>query len=102
MTKYDLLTILALLIIIIALPVYALREPARLAAADAALRQQYVAEGAITYLDNCAECHGPDGSGLGAMPALNASALTDADPDFLKQHHCPRRAWLRNGCLAPR
>ncbi len=83
MTKYDLLTILALLIIIIALPVYALREPARLAAADAALRQQYVAEGAITYLDNCAECHGPDGSGLGAMPALNASALTDADPDFL-------------------
>lgn len=83
MSKYDLLTILALLVILVALPLYALQEPARLAVADDALRQQYLAEGAVTYLDNCAECHGPDGSGSGAMPALNATALSDADPDFL-------------------
>jgi mono/diheme cytochrome c family protein len=47
------------------------------------LRQEFVAEGAAIYVENCAACHGAAGEGLGAMPALNNPALASADHDLL-------------------
>jgi cbb3-type cytochrome c oxidase subunit III len=83
MNRYDLIIFIGLLMLVVALPVYALREPERMAAAQQDLRQQYVADGAVMYVDNCALCHGVDGSGIGAYPALNTDAIRNAEYDFL-------------------
>ena len=66
-----------------ALPVYALYESGRMDGAQVALSERYVAEGADMYVDNCASCHGADGLGLGAMPALNNPNLAKADRSVL-------------------
>ncbi len=81
--KYTLMILVGLLILVVALPVYALREPQRMEAAQQDLRQTFVAEGAVMYVDNCALCHGVSGEGIGAYPALNADAIRNADYDFL-------------------
>lgn len=83
MNRYDLITILALIIILLALPIYGLREAARLNTAQADRQAQLVSEGTTLYLDNCADCHDIDGSGLGAMPALNQPDMVEADAEFL-------------------
>jgi len=83
MNRYHLLILIGLLILVVALPVYALREPDRMEAAQQALREQYVADGAIMYVDNCALCHGVEGEGIGAYPPLNTDAIREADFDFL-------------------
>lgn len=83
MNRYTLTTLLTLLILVLLLPIYALREPVRQATALAALQQKYIAEGTELYLDNCAHCHGPAGEGSAAMPALANPALAEADPKLL-------------------
>jgi mono/diheme cytochrome c family protein len=83
MNRYDLITLLAVLILVAALPYYAVIEPLRMGQAQEKLRQQYVAEAADIYVENCVLCHGPTGEGIGAMPALNNPGLTEADPDIL-------------------
>lgn len=85
MNKYDLITILALLVILIALPFYGLSEAARLASAQTERQAQLVSEGALLYLENCADCHDIDGSGLGVMPALNRPEMAEVDGEFLYQ-----------------
>lgn len=79
MNKYDFITLNALLILVVALPLYAWREPVRMDQAQQDLRQQYLADGAAMYVENCAYCHGAAGEGLGVMPPLNNPALTEAD-----------------------
>jgi mono/diheme cytochrome c family protein len=83
MNKYAIISLLALLIVVAALPVYALFEAGRMDLAQAALAGRYVAEGADMYIENCASCHGADGLGIGAMPALNNPGLAKADRDVL-------------------
>lgn len=83
MNRYTLITILAMLVFLLALPIYAMREGARLAAAQANLRQRTLAEATAIYLENCATCHGTAGEGVGAMPRLNNTALAEADPAAL-------------------
>ena len=83
MKKYDIVALLALLIIIAVLPFYALREPSRMAAAQTGLREQRVEDAATLYVENCAFCHGTLGEGLGAMPALANPNLAKADPGKL-------------------
>ncbi len=83
MNRYNFITIMALIIILMALPVYGLREAARLNTAQAKRQTQLVNEGVTLYLENCADCHDIDGSGLGVMPALNLPNLKDADPELL-------------------
>jgi mono/diheme cytochrome c family protein len=68
---------------VIALPVYALLEPARLASAQGQLQARFTADGASMYLDNCAVCHGPGGEGIGSMPALNQLGTGGASRDTL-------------------
>ena len=83
MSKYMATGILALVILVAALPVYAVLEQVRMDGAQQALRQQFVAEGADMYVTYCARCHGAGGEGIGPMPALNNPALAQADRDIL-------------------
>lgn len=82
-TKYTLIVFIGLLILVVALPIYALQEPQRMESAQQDLRQRFVAEGAVMYVENCALCHGVSGKGIGANPALNTDAIRNADYDFL-------------------
>jgi mono/diheme cytochrome c family protein len=83
MNRYSLISLFALLAFVIALPVYAWMEPGRLQQSQASLRQAYLEEGAVLYLEYCALCHGPAGEGVGITPALNHPALAEAHPEFL-------------------
>ncbi len=83
MNKYSIITLIALLVLVIALPIYALREPERLETSQEELRQEFVADASVMYVENCAVCHGATGEGIGSMPALNSDALREADYDFL-------------------
>jgi mono/diheme cytochrome c family protein len=83
MNKYTIVSLVALLIVVAALPVYALFESGRMGRAQRVLADLYVAEGADMYVENCASCHGADGLGVGAMPALNNPALAKADREVL-------------------
>jgi len=83
MNRYYLIIFISLLILVVALPVYALREPERMETAQQELRETYVADGAVMYVDNCALCHGVEGEGIGSYPALNVDAIREADFDFL-------------------
>jgi mono/diheme cytochrome c family protein len=83
MNKYTLISLIALALVVAALPAYALLEAERMDQAQTALSQRYVAEGADMYVENCASCHGADGTGVGAMPALNNPGLAKADRDVL-------------------
>lgn len=83
MNRYTLLSLIALLVFIIILPLYALQEQGRMVRVEEAFRQQAVAGGADLYVDHCRLCHGDTGQGVGAMPALDNPALVEVDPDLL-------------------
>lgn len=83
MSRYTAIGFLSLIIIIIALPIYGANESARMEQAAIALRQTRMEEGAVTYVENCAYCHGADGEGIGAMPSLSNPALAQADHQSL-------------------
>lgn len=83
MNRYTLLGGLALLILIVLFPLYTLQEPARLAAAQDALRQKQIREATVVYVEKCATCHGPAGAGSASMPPLNNPALAGADSAYL-------------------
>jgi mono/diheme cytochrome c family protein len=83
MNRYLVLSFVALLILIVALPVYGLLEPSRMAWAQYELRQQFVSDAAAMYVENCAICHGANGEGIGPNPPLSAPAIREADYDFL-------------------
>ncbi len=75
MNRYTFITLIALVVFIIALPVYALQEDARMQSVQGVYRQQAVVEGAQIYTNHCRLCHGDDGQGVGAMPGLDNLAL---------------------------
>ena len=81
--KYKVISLLALAILVIALPLYAMTEPERMDRAQADLRQEFVADAAVLYVENCALCHGAAGEGIGATPGLDNDGLRTADYDFL-------------------
>ena len=78
MKRYDLMSLIALLILVAALPVYAVIEPGRMGRAQEVLREEFLVYGAEMYVDNCAYCHGARGEGIGAMPPLNNPAMAEA------------------------
>jgi hypothetical protein len=83
MNRYYLISFLSLLALVVALPIYALLENERLDQARLNLQEQFIDEGVEIYVTNCQHCHGTDGSGIGAMPALNNPALADASSQML-------------------
>jgi mono/diheme cytochrome c family protein len=99
MKKSDLISLTALAILVVGLFVYAVLEPSRMARAESGLRQHHVLEAAGLYVDYCALCHGADGAGIGAMPAINNPALAEADDELLFRsiaraaHNTAMAAW---------
>ncbi len=83
MNKYTFTSVIALLLLIIILPVYAYLEPFRMEQAQVDLREEFVSDAAVLYVQNCAICHGASGEGIGAMPPLDNDGLRTADYDFL-------------------
>ena len=83
MNRYTLITFIALAVLVIAVPVYGLLEPQRMESAQVELRQEFVSDAAVMYIENCAVCHGAQGEGIGATPPLNTEGLRQADYDFL-------------------
>lgn len=83
MNKYDLIAVLALVVLVASLPVYAVLEQPRMERAQTQFEQEFMANGVQLYVNNCVTCHGPTGQGLGAMPALNNPALAGADREVL-------------------
>ena len=83
MNRYKVAGFLALLLLVIALPIYTLIEPRRMVQAQADLRQEFVSDAAVLYVEDCALCHGAAGEGIGATPGLDNQALRTADYDFL-------------------
>lgn len=83
MNKYSFISFLALLTIVIALPLYAWQEPLRMDQVQADLRQEFVNDAAVMYVENCSVCHGAAAEGIGAMPPLDNPGLRDADYDLL-------------------
>lgn len=83
MNKSILISLIALSILVIAIPIYGLMENQRMDRAQLALQEQYIYEGIDIYLQNCASCHAADGAGAGMMPALNKEAFAEARSDLL-------------------
>jgi mono/diheme cytochrome c family protein len=83
MNKYNLITALALLSLVVALPVYAFREGSRLATAQQQLQAESIQHASGLYLEYCADCHNPNGEGNEMNPALNRLGMADADPGLL-------------------
>ncbi|MFN2295219.1 MAG: c-type cytochrome, partial [Candidatus Promineifilaceae bacterium] len=83
MNRYKIISLLALLLLVIVLPIYAVLEPERMAQAQTDLRQEFVSDAAVMYVENCALCHGAAGEGIGATPGLDNEGLRTADYDFL-------------------
>ena len=83
MNRYDLVTVTALVLIVLALPLYAWGEPERLAAVQALWQAESIAGASATYVEYCAACHGPDGQGTPAAPALDVEGLRTMDAESL-------------------
>ncbi len=83
MEKSKIISLIALLVLVVALPVYGFMEKERMQQAKAALDDQYMMEGIEIYVQNCAGCHGNAGEGIGMIPGLNRDALIEARADLL-------------------
>ena len=83
MNTNKLISLLALFILIVALPAYAWMEPERMEQSQADLRQEFVSDAAVIYVENCAVCHGAEAEGIGSIPGLNNDGLRTADYDML-------------------
>jgi mono/diheme cytochrome c family protein len=103
MNRYYVVTLVSLLLLVSALPIYAWLEPTRMDTAGVAQEEDLVDEGAATYVDCCITCHGRMGEGEGAMPPLNNQALAQADHDVLYStishppHGTAMSAWHNSG-----
>jgi mono/diheme cytochrome c family protein len=83
MNKYNFLSLMALLVVVVAIPLYAKQEQARLSNAQDGLQEKYIQDGSVLYLQFCADCHGSNGEGIGINPALNRLGISEADPNML-------------------
>jgi len=80
MNRFNILSVAALLVLVIAVPIYAFQEQARMSGAQDRLQAQSIENGAVLYLEFCGECHGPTGEGNDLNPALNRLGMAEADP----------------------
>ena len=71
--------LLALILAMTGLLIYAVQEPQRIVEAQAAQLQRDLDEAMTLYAQNCSVCHGVAGEGIGATPALDNPALRTSD-----------------------
>jgi mono/diheme cytochrome c family protein len=77
--------IFATLMIATGILLYVFQEPGRIAAAQEAQMRTDLDEAMTLYAENCAVCHGIQGEGIGATPALNSEALAQSDYTSLEK-----------------
>ena len=78
--RYLSIGAIATLAMAIWIPVYWLREPARLEKKGAAFLEQDITEGGELYAALCASCHGEDAKGAPRQVAVNGEQLNVAEP----------------------
>jgi mono/diheme cytochrome c family protein len=78
-----LLGLLGTLVIVVALSMYILSEPGRVAASQVEILNMQLDEAMTLYAENCAVCHGLNGEGIAATPPLNAPGLGSMPYDDL-------------------
>lgn len=83
MKRATWISLIALLVLVVVIPLYGFTEKARMAKSKLRLQDEYVMDGINLYVDNCAYCHNSDGSGIGMMPAINRNELAEAASDML-------------------
>ena len=83
MNRYIVISLFALLVLVVVLPVYTFLEPDRMVHAQVDLRQEYVSDAAVLFVENCGICHGAAGEGIGAVPGLDNPGLRETDYDTL-------------------
>jgi len=67
-------------ILVIAFPLYNLREPSLRADAKSAQDAEYLVSGSNLFSANCASCHGKQGTG-GSAPTLNSKEFLSSTTD---------------------
>jgi len=77
--------LLGTLLIVLALGLYILNEPARLDQAQGDILNTQLEDAMTLYAENCAVCHGLNGEGIGATPPLNAPGLQSMPFDDLNK-----------------
>jgi mono/diheme cytochrome c family protein len=65
----------ATMLIVAALGFYMINEPARIMQSQTEVLNIQLDEAMTLYAENCAVCHGMNGEGIAAIPALDSSAL---------------------------
>jgi mono/diheme cytochrome c family protein len=81
--KLTILGFLGTLLIVAALGIAIVREPARQVQAAETIRTAAVAEGLDLYATNCVACHGAAGEGMAAYPALDNEGVRLMDAEDL-------------------
>jgi cbb3-type cytochrome c oxidase subunit III len=66
-------------LLLVTLGLLIIREPVLQARATDAQLTEAITHGTDIYLENCVVCHGAEGEGLGAYPALDIASTMDAD-----------------------
>jgi mono/diheme cytochrome c family protein len=96
------ISLIALLVLVIVLPIYGNYEVVRMQQAQSRLSAQYMADGIDLYLQDCASCHAANGSGIGKMPALNRAGMAEIPEETLSRiiarqsHGSAMAAWHVN------
>lgn len=67
--------IVATLVLLVVIPVYAFNEPAQQNEIMVDMETASIVAAANMYAENCVVCHGAAGEGIGTIPALNSEAL---------------------------
>lgn len=78
--RYLVFGLLFMVILIVAFPLYRLREPTLRADAKAAQQRLYEKTGGELFATNCAACHGAQGTG-GVGPTLNSKEFLTTTAD---------------------
>jgi len=83
MRKWTIIGFIFTAIIALTLPIYAMQENNRMAQAQTSLLAHSIDQGEIIYAENCVICHGIDGLGIGAYPALDNDGVRTMDYDTI-------------------
>ena len=83
MRTWTITGFIATAIIAAVLPLYAFNEAGRMAQAETNLLTESIAQGEVTYAQNCVVCHGAAGQGISAYPALANEGVRSMDYDTI-------------------
>ena len=83
MRTWTIAGFIATAIIAAVLPLYAFNEAGRMAQAETNLLTESIAQGEVTYAQNCVVCHGAAGQGISAYPALANEGVRSMDYDTI-------------------